>query len=353
MEISSEHGHNADDEDIDIDIDFTTGQTDEDYILEDAEPHGDFDNGLQHNSLNVNNDDLMVDDDDRSYVMDDADVEPENARMESDIIEMPYAAEEPTINPFSGMDTEGLLQLATDTPVQNQNLPWEHTQHVEGSGSLSAAEPGVEVGDSHDTFHTEKEIVSDEPLLKVVEVSEEAVAEQPEESLPADPTSEPVNERPTSTEEPLIEITSSADNKEAVGVPETDQTVTSSNTEVEREDKGPYEVDAELSLALSIVVVYQATEYALFSTSENEDPDSYFLSDISILRKPLSTFFASIRHIIQDDLSGEDELCLTVEVLGLETDEVMFKTNYRSFMANLSGTDIRGFDERRDTWTDS
>ena len=36
MEISFERGHSVGEEDIDIDIDLTSGQADEDYMLEDA-----------------------------------------------------------------------------------------------------------------------------------------------------------------------------------------------------------------------------------------------------------------------------------------------------------------------------
>ncbi len=77
MEISSEHGHNAGD-DIDIDIDLTVGQADEDYILQDALSSAEYGNDFQlQPSPVMNHDDLMVDDDNASYQMDDADLLPD------------------------------------------------------------------------------------------------------------------------------------------------------------------------------------------------------------------------------------------------------------------------------------
>ncbi len=69
----------------------------------------------------------------------------------------------------------------------------------------------------------------------------------------------------------------------------------------------------DLSKAHEVKVVYQSVEYKLFSSSDSDDPDSFFLSDLAIMKQPLIEFFKAIREIIRDDLSAEDELCISIE----------------------------------------
>ncbi|CCU82673.1 glutamic acid-rich protein [Blumeria hordei DH14] len=70
-----------------------------------------------------------------------------------------------------------------------------------------------------------------------------------------------------------------------------------------------------------VTILYQSNEYALFSTSDSDDPNSFFLTDRSILQNSLSKLFEAIRDVIHDDLSHEDELFISVPDFGLQTEE--------------------------------
>ncbi|RFU31040.1 hypothetical protein B7463_g5335, partial [Scytalidium lignicola] len=321
MEISSEHGRNAGDEDIDIDIDFTTGQTDEDYILEDVEPHGDFEDGLQHNTLlDANTDDLMIDEDDNSYIMDDADVDPDGGQMESETVEMPYAAEDAAINPFPDMDPEALLEHPADNSVQGPEILWEQTQQAEGLLAVVEAETGT--GDLNREFDQNEDNVQGASPKEITNNAEDTTeTHQSQESINVNLSNEADNGRPPNLTEAVVEVHSPTNNEEDGSHPQSIQGEVFTEEGDNGENNNQVEVGKEVSPVPNIRVVYQATEYALFSTLDNDDPDSYFLSDVLIMQKPLSTFFSSIREIIQEDLSDEDELCLAVEILGLETDE--------------------------------
>lgn len=70
-----------------------------------------------------------------------------------------------------------------------------------------------------------------------------------------------------------------------------------------------------------VTILYQSNEYALFSTFDSDDPNSFFLTDRSILQNSLSKLFEAIRDVIHDDLSHEDELFISVPDFGLQTEE--------------------------------
>jgi hypothetical protein len=71
-----------------------------------------------------------------------------------------------------------------------------------------------------------------------------------------------------------------------------------------------------------IVVAWQSNEYSLFPKSESDDPDSFFLSDLEIIERPLGEFLQSMRSVISEELQDEDELCMAIGDLGLEFEEV-------------------------------
>jgi hypothetical protein len=118
----------------------------------------------------------------------------------------------------------------------------------------------------------------------------------------------------------------------------TDQISGSQGHEVEHSDEsaGPYSTSEHIvdtneatsdgvtssSLPLEVLVMYGGAEYVLFGNSDADDIDSYFLSDISIKDKPLANLFEAIRNVIHEDLSDDDELCLSVPALGLDLEEV-------------------------------
>jgi hypothetical protein len=71
-----------------------------------------------------------------------------------------------------------------------------------------------------------------------------------------------------------------------------------------------------------VVVAWQSNEYLLFPKSESDNSDSFFLSDLGIIERPLSEFLLSIREVLSEELQDEDELCMAVGDLGLEFEEV-------------------------------
>jgi hypothetical protein len=71
-----------------------------------------------------------------------------------------------------------------------------------------------------------------------------------------------------------------------------------------------------------VIIAWQSNEYSLFPKSESDNPDSFFLSDLEIIERPLSEFLQSIRSVISEELQDEDELCMAVGDLGLEFEEV-------------------------------
>ncbi|KAK0722754.1 hypothetical protein B0T26DRAFT_870757 [Lasiosphaeria miniovina] len=69
-----------------------------------------------------------------------------------------------------------------------------------------------------------------------------------------------------------------------------------------------------------VEVLYNECRYSLFG-SPNDDPDSYFLSDLEESDGPLSGFLNSIRDVLGDDISPLDELLVRIDSLNLEFGE--------------------------------
>ena len=104
--------------------------------------------------------------------------------------------------------------------------------------------------------------------------------------------------------------------------------------EAEETVDASYLDDESAASTCNIIVTWRDTEYTLFSSSELDDPDTFFLSDYSIIHNPLSSFFEAIREVIHEELADEDELCLAVESLGLEAEEVSFPYSPFAYKAN-------------------
>ncbi|KAI1087728.1 hypothetical protein F5B19DRAFT_497092 [Rostrohypoxylon terebratum] len=68
-------------------------------------------------------------------------------------------------------------------------------------------------------------------------------------------------------------------------------------------------------------ISYGQTDYRLFAKSEDDDPNQYFLRDMSTMELPLGEFLANLREVIADELSILDELVMHVDGLGLEFSE--------------------------------
>ncbi|KAK4044629.1 hypothetical protein C8A01DRAFT_42538 [Parachaetomium inaequale] len=75
-----------------------------------------------------------------------------------------------------------------------------------------------------------------------------------------------------------------------------------------------------LSEIPDIEVLYNQECYSLFGTSD-DDPDSYFLSEVHELDRPLSRFLSALRAVISDDIAPTDELVIRFDPLDLEFGE--------------------------------
>ena len=334
MEISSEHGHNIRDEDIDIDIDLTTGHADEDYILEDALPHDD--DFLFEASTTVGNDDLMVDEDDETYHANhlDTDFIPQDhsQNMVDHASAVSFTAPS---GPEFYVEDHGTLN--TDHFEVASTKESEVTLEHEDAPNDALAENGLQPQDQQElAIHEDGRL--DGINAAEVEVKEVAAPTTPPDDTNSGPPSAPHSPKaPTPAEHPndpsdsLAKPTDESP-KQIVGQDHLD---TSVSHEFEEGLHGDSEEihnpeDSHVPTIPEILVAYQETEYALFSTSELDDPDSFFLSDTSILDSPISHFFQAIRDVIHEDLAGEDELCLSIGDMGIEVEEVSYSTLYYS-----------------------
>ncbi|KAE9379054.1 hypothetical protein N431DRAFT_296435, partial [Stipitochalara longipes BDJ] len=318
MEISSEHGHNDGDGDIDIDFDFTSAHVDEDYVLEDAALTANFGENLRPQpSPAIGNDDLMIDEDIESYPMDDADLLHGDEGQVIDHEELPFDNDDSRylgddLNPglhFEGED----VNSAVEYMYTNQQSAETQIAGNDGAEEYSRGMPQQE-----NVLVTEVISVPDgeKPLADVAQ----------HESR----TASPLQGSPKSTTSAQHPKSPQASN---LGVRPSSQDHTSEHHETNITSPSLSGDGAKAVEAASldtvglhppsqdVIVVYQSVEYALFSSSELDDPDSFFLSDTAIADKSLAELFKAIRLVIQEDLTDEDELCIAVEDLGIEADE--------------------------------
>ena len=327
MEISSEHGHNAGEEDIDIDIDLTSGQVDEDYMLEDVALNTGFDNSFNpQRSPLMGNDDVMIDDDDESYPMADAELIHDDAEqnMEQEVVTIPFPG--PNGSHFAE-DDGGATYLHPDSQTEGAPRMWDSHDVREPS----VHETDVQVQKSEQAITQHDEVPLNDPEVKEAKELKEAPAEL------SDNQSQSTNLQNRS---PLV---ATADQPGSPLAPIQEPGLGSPDRTSNHSDTGPHAEAAGGDLkhtiestspddgtavrsAPDVVVVYQSIEYGLFSTSDSDHPDSFFLSDLSLIEKSLVDFFKAIRKVIHEDLADDEDLCISVEDLGLEIDEVSSST---------------------------
>ena len=320
MEISPGNGHDGGDEDIDIDIEFTTAAVDEeDYAIEDAASDSGFD-GPQP-SPTMGNDDLMIDEDPNSFTMGEGEdlLDDDDQRMES---EASVAA-----TSFAMGDQSHLTVDEHVDPLPNPQ--------VEGDMWEEQVPPNPIIGDSDVLLDDSEQTFDQEEVEKTEHINGNDGQENEESSkLPSEHgshTSTPQDktthiDTPDERRSPATSIPEPGpvflEHKANYPTPKSGFEAVSGGTDGLTNPVS--ENEEENISAPAIIVVYQSREYTLFAKSNSDDPDSFFLSDVSILEKPLGHFFTDMRDVIQDDLGDEDELCVSVEDLALEIEEVRF-----------------------------
>ncbi|GAP86420.1 putative conserved glutamic acid-rich protein [Rosellinia necatrix] len=101
------------------------------------------------------------------------------------------------------------------------------------------------------------------------------------------------------------------------------QTEVAANIGTETPNAGASDRDDPIELAshYGVYISYGETNYQLFSKSEHDDPNHYFLTDQSVLDLPLAQFLTSLREVVSEEVSPLDELVMQVDGLGLEFSE--------------------------------
>ncbi|KFY87729.1 hypothetical protein V500_06802 [Pseudogymnoascus sp. VKM F-4518 (FW-2643)] len=280
MEIS--YDGNEGDDDIDINIDIEPGNHDEDFIIEDARSEA------------GTNDDVMLDEDNASYNMEDADYVPEEELQDVIDTETIDVSELEMLRPHD-TDEHTFPSNAVPSPLQSED---RYTNNKPADDTISFAQAA------------QAEQLQPEEVSKIVE----EVAAQPTPSPTIHKESPPLsNEKPQEVE-----------NINPQSPPQVLEEQEQENGEASNVDENEQKVNIEqklISEERNITVGYQGSEYALVASSESDDPDSYFLKDSSVLKEPLSALFAVLRDILHDEIPAGDELVFTIDDLGLETCE--------------------------------
>jgi hypothetical protein len=296
------------DNDIDIDIDLETGQNDEDYILDDVR------SDAGNEETVVGNDDVMVDDENVSYPMDDVDIVQEehvdNLHME-DVSEMPVSD---SINPgIENPDVEKVALLTSSLDDPSEAVMDEPDSRKDPLRDL-------------ETEH----VAEDRTLNERTEISSkrreqgDSGLSPPTSPIEHDHSTQEGTDPPASSFRPDHITSVNADtDKESP----TDTVFTSDVAAIAGQT--PNEIgfkagrgDDIILTAENVIVVYREAEYSLISTSDSDDPDSFFLKDSELIKGSLAALLAGLREVIYDDLGPEDELCLSVDDLGIEISEV-------------------------------
>lgn len=362
MEISSDHGHN--DDDIDIDIEFTAGDDDggEDYMVDDTPMNTGFEDNHNNEDLLTAADELMVDDTSVVDEMNDHQdgpldlmIDDAAVTMFDETIEEPVAEnDQPTSTlaaEFSqdihvpGSENQGVPNLAVDQAHHEQQVKsdiYESTEVLESTIDSVHADP---VTSSFNTGHDSADIDANPDSDVAAEQGVLAqLGTEPEDSEEFDTKlslSLDTSARETATS-PRKEEKSELVGENEICQPDEQTDLTKSPpasnpddaAHIAQEHTSEYQsntieepaTENALVLPPEVVIVWRSAEYSLFPKSEFDDPDTFFLSDPSILEQPIGDLLQSIRDVIHAELEDEAELCLAVEDLALEIEEVSCDT---------------------------
>jgi hypothetical protein len=295
------------DDDIDIDIDLETGQNDEDYILEDV--HSD----AGHDEAFIINDDVMIDDENVSYPMDDVDtLQEEHIEMQdADLSDMPA-----TEFSNSGID----INLERNAPLLSVVIDEAPETVIDESHSTEEPLGNIEA----EQISGEQALVEEAVFPDKKTVNVDSTLSPPTSPIQRDAGAQIGADPHIPTSDPAYNPRLNADpgNQDP-----TDPVTTSTAATVVEKTQDEFELkagkgDSILLAAEKVIVIYRDAEYALCSSSESDDPDTFFLKDGSLVTGSLADLMAGLREVIQEDLGSEDELCLVAEDLGIEISEV-------------------------------
>ncbi|KAH8665008.1 hypothetical protein BGZ60DRAFT_62324 [Tricladium varicosporioides] len=331
MEISSEHGHNEGD-DIDIDIDFTAGPADEDAILEDATSNIGFGEERQA-SPTVGHDDIMIDEGEDTYQMNDEDLvlDDGDQRMEPEVVTESFS-----LGGSSHFEDEQML--AGGMPSSDSHNMW-----AQENAELSTESQDINVEDLRDSVHQEVEVTENEVAGDIRDSMQQPSDHGSQVSTPR--ANEFITEVPeTETVTPIgleQENQPATDNKTpsnlspiptdgAVG-PEDEESEHGhfedelyEDPTLENEEPGNDIVathSEESSTTPHVVVAYRNEEFPLFPTTNSDDPNHFFISDLAILDKGLGELLTALRNVIYEDIPDDQELTINFTDFKFEIDE--------------------------------
>ncbi|QSZ30892.1 hypothetical protein DSL72_000450 [Monilinia vaccinii-corymbosi] len=359
MEIASEHGHNIVEEDIDIDIDLTTGNFDEDDILDDVDADADFDTNIDDVPAQIETDDLMVDDDgdDASYHMEDADLLEEEAddhNMEQEPAGMPSTVNHPADNFFN--EIHPAEPSIDDVGVSDQY--WDDSQVAQPStGAANAQGAEAIVYGSENIVDNSAVSANDSNPQDVQEFAPNLFPHSPTEkdtqpNSPQNPNSDHFNGEhlENSLNEPADAVEAIDPNTHTEDEEHLDLNTTSnesgSNPTINAEDQEQAHPDLNIASTKSgsidplnstfesskdsdnqnhareIVVEYNNRNYPLIRKSSADHPNEYFFDDHSVVEKPFNEFCAEIRKVLmEENLPKDDKISLVIEELQLVIEE--------------------------------
>jgi hypothetical protein len=292
MEVSYDYEHGDDEIDINIDID---QHHDEDFILDDVRSEAD-----------ATADDPMVDDDNASIPMVDADF-----LEDQDLVDFPIEAEHNSEIQMIQVDATELAKPYSSHADINAPLEvhpeavWTFPQDSGGALEFAKNDEASQLQDENGTL-------ADEPSL--TETSPARTSEQPRAEDAEEVVQDSVSTVPDSTNENV-----NATQATAASSPYATADLDNVHDKTQEQH---VEHDTTTTENRKTIVSYKDAEYSLISSSEDDDPDTFFLNDASLISAPLPRFFAALREVLHEDLTSDDELFLIIDDLGLETCEV-------------------------------
>ena len=276
------------DNDIDINIDIDQENQDEDYMIEDAKSEAE------------TADDVMADEDDISYQMEDDDFMPD------------HPVEEVGVAPAAEITEVEMLRSSEPEPV-TEDLPMESTAQDEDLDFDNQPTADVTHSDDHnleDSGHDEHD-AADKPAPEVDSHHNVEKAENNPDAVQSEAADDAADQEASHFEEQSDALVVSAPTEFSKKAQDIHRNV----------DEGG-KLKELVSRNREVVVRYNDAEYWMVALDPSDDPDSYFLKDVALLKEPMTTLFATIRDVLSGEVNAEDELSLIFEDLDIEANEV-------------------------------